>query len=86
MKQSLKILIKRSYGEVDGLFVTGDIERKKALKSLIKADEDGISYDEFISLHKEYLDKVYSKHENKEDAIKEQLRKVNMLSFYLSEK
>jgi hypothetical protein len=77
-KMDLNNLIAKSYGSMDNEFANHELDRQRALESLIVADKEGIGYTEFIRRHRNYLEEKGCP----ESKIIEQLEKVKTLSTY----
>ena len=78
IKEELENLIEKSYGSVNSEFASHSSDADRAKESLILALENGIDFNEFISLHENYL-KSTSSHP---DHINEQLKKVKKIESY----
>ncbi|WP_025741913.1 hypothetical protein [Aquimarina pacifica] len=74
----LENLIRLSYGESDHIFSGHSYDTERAAKSLVKCNELGIGKQEFIDMHRAYL----NSRNCSEAHITEQIKRVSDINYY----
>lgn len=76
--EELENLIKTSYGIEDSIFAGHGLDRERALRAIVLANELGVGFENFLDMHKRYLKEKGLPEEH----INNQISRVKTIDFY----
>ncbi|MDW9381940.1 hypothetical protein [Chryseobacterium sp. JV558] len=78
--EELQNLIKTSYGVVDLIFAGHEYDRKRALEAIKIANREGVGFNDFLDMHRDYLENKNCSYEH----IENQILRVQQIGLYFS--